>query len=141
MPDEFHSIVEKESAVSSLQLLTCVGATQGWRKTINIYFFNASRTRRQITLFLDTSSHMTELLQRSLRLELIADGPFLLPSAAVLTTGLELIRENRKLKKATAAFDMCLELELAATIRRQSWSRQIRESADIMQNMITIFFG
>ena len=78
---------------------------------------------------------------RSLRLELIADDPFLMPSAALLATGLELIWQNRKIKKVTAVFDMRSELELAVSIRRRSRSRHIRESADIIQNMISNFFG
>ena len=78
---------------------------------------------------------------RSLRLELTADDPFLLPCTALLATGLELIWENRKFKKATTVFEMRSELELAVSIRRRSRSRQIRESADIMQNILTNFFG
>ena len=73
---------------------------------------------------------------RSLRLELIADDPFLLPSAALQAKVLELIWENRNIKKVTAVFDMRSKLELAVSIRRQSRSRHNRESADIMQSMI-----
>ena len=39
---------------------------------------------------------------RSLRLELRADDPFRMPSAALLATGLELLWENRKFEKVTA---------------------------------------
>ena len=67
------------------------------------------------------------------------NDPLHMPSAALLATGLELIWQNRKIKKVTAVFDMRSELELAVSIRRRSRSRHIRESADIMQNMITIF--
>ena len=77
---------------------------------------------------------------RSLRLELQADDPFLLPSATILAIGLELIWDNRKLKKTTTLFDMRSELELAVSIRRRSRSKYIRESADIMENIVTIFF-
>ena len=78
---------------------------------------------------------------RSVRLELTPDEPFLLPSIAILTTGLEFIWEKRKLKKTTAMYEMRAELELAVSIRRRSRSRNIREAANIMNNMINNFFG
>ena len=77
---------------------------------------------------------------RSLRLELQADDPFLLPSTAILAIGLELIWDNRKFKKTTTLFDMRSELELAVSIRRRSRSKTIKESAEIMENIIVIFF-
>ena len=76
----------------------------------------------------------------SLRLELTADDPFLLPSTILLATGLELIWENRKLKKPTSVLLMRAELEMAISIRRRSRVRIIREAANIMQNMINNFF-
>ena len=77
--------------------------------------------------------------EKSLRLELSAVDPFMLPSVALLATGLELIWERRKLKKTTVQFEMRAELELAVSIRRRSRSRMIREAADIMENMIVNF--
>ena len=77
---------------------------------------------------------------RSLRLELITDDPFLMPSVAILATGLEFIWENRKLKKSTTLFDMRTELELSVSIRRRSRSKVIRESAQVMENILNNFF-
>ena len=62
--------------------------------------------------------------EKSLRLELSAVDPFMLPSVALLATGLELIWEGRKLKKTTVQFEMRAELELAVSIRKKqqiSW--------------------
>ena len=76
----------------------------------------------------------------SLRLELNADDPFLLPSTILLAMGLELIWENRKQKKPTSVLLMRAELEMAISIRRRSRVRIIREAANIMENMINNFF-
>ena len=75
-----------------------------------------------------------------LRLELTADDPFRLPSAALLAVGLEYIWERRKQKKSTRPYEMRTELELAVTIRRKASSRRILESAEIMHNMLINFF-
>ena len=48
--------------------------------------------------------------EKALRLELQADDPFLVAMVNILATGLELIWENRKLKKATSFFLMRAEL-------------------------------
>ena len=64
----------------------------------------------------------------------------LIECAAILAIGLELIWDNRKLEKTTTHFDMRSELELAVSIRRRSWSKRIKESAEIMENIIAIFF-
>ena len=82
--------------------------------------------------------NLTEV--KSMRLELTADDPFLMPTIAILTTGLEFIWENRKLKKPTALYTLRAELELAVSIRRKSSSRRVREAASIMNNMILNFF-
>ena len=76
---------------------------------------------------------------RSLRLELTGDDPFMLASTGILATGLEFIWENRKVKKMTSLFNMRAELEMAVSIRRKSSVRTIRESANIMFNMINNF--
>ena len=78
--------------------------------------------------------------ENSLRLELSAVDPFLLPSVAILATGLELIWERRKMKKSTTNSQTRSELEFSVSIRRKSRSRMIKESANIMDNMITNFF-
>ena len=78
--------------------------------------------------------------EKALRLELTAVDPFLLPSVALLTAGLELIWERRKLRKSTTNYQIRAELELGVSIRRKSRSRALREAAKIMENMITNFF-
>ena len=79
--------------------------------------------------------------QKSLQLDMSGDDPFLLSSIVLLSAGLELIWNRRKVQKATALFDMRAELELAVSIRRRSRSKAIREAADIMHNMIANFLG
>ena len=76
---------------------------------------------------------------KSLRLELTADDPFLLASISLLSSGLELIWENRKTKKSTALYAMRAELEASISIKRRSSLRKLRESAEIMHNMVVNF--
>ena len=78
--------------------------------------------------------------ETSLRLELTAVDPFLLPCAIILATGLGLIWENRKFKKTTSLFNMRTELEMAISIRRKSRFRALREAGNIMSNIVANFF-
>jgi hypothetical protein len=77
--------------------------------------------------------------EKSLRLELEADDPFLLAMVTILTTGLELVWENRKNKKTTTLFSIRSKLEAAISLRRKSSSKRIREAGNIMENMINNF--
>ena len=74
-----------------------------------------------------------------LRLELSTDEPFLLASVSLVSCGLKLIWESRKIKKRTSLFDMRAELESAITIKRKSRLRKVREAGSIMKNMIENF--
>ena len=76
---------------------------------------------------------------KSLRLELTADEPFLLASISLLSSGLELIWQNRKSKKSTSLYTMRAELESSISIKRRSRLRKVRESSDIMTNMVVNF--
>ena len=78
---------------------------------------------------------------KSLRLELSPDEPFLLASVSLLSSGLELIWNNRKVKKITALYSMRAELEASISIKRRSRNRRFREAADIMENMVENFFN
>ena len=91
-------------------------------------------------LFNSVSSYDRTLTEtKMLRVELDTDEPFLLASVYILATGLEFIWENRKVRKRTSLYVMRAELEAAISIRRRSRLRTIRESADIMKNMIDNF--
>ena len=78
--------------------------------------------------------------EKALRLELTAVDPFLLPSVALLTTGLELIWDRRKLKQSTNNYQIRAELGLGVSIRRKSRLRALREASKIMENMVQNFF-
>ena len=73
---------------------------------------------------------------KSLRLELALDEPFLLASVSLLSSGLEFIWENRKIKKSTALFAMRAELENAISIKRRSRLRMVRETDSMMQKFL-----
>lgn len=77
--------------------------------------------------------------EKVLRMELVADEPFLLPCATILATGLNFIWENRKVRKHTTLFMMRAELEAAVSVRRRSRLSRIREAGDIMSNMLANF--
>ena len=78
---------------------------------------------------------------RSLRVELSADEPFLLASMSILSSGLELIWENRKVKKSTAKYSMRVELESSISIKRRTRLRRVKEASKIMENMVENFFN
>ena len=78
---------------------------------------------------------------KSLRVELSADEPFLLASISILSSGLELIWENRKVKKSTAMYSMRAELESSISIKRRSRLRRVKEASKIMENMVENFFN
>ena len=78
---------------------------------------------------------------KSLRLELNPDEPFLLASISLLSSGLELIWQTRKLKKNKALYTMRAELEAAISIRRRSRLKKVREAAAIMGNMVENVFN
>ena len=78
---------------------------------------------------------------KSLRLELTADEPFLLASISLLASGLQLIWENRRVKKCTALYMMRADLENSVTIKRKSRLKKVRETAEIMGNMIVNFLN
>ena len=79
--------------------------------------------------------------EKVLRLEVEADEPFLLPVLSLLSTGLELIWNNRTLKKHTSLYTMRAELESSINIKRRSRLARIREAANIMQNMVDNFLN
>ena len=76
---------------------------------------------------------------KALRLELLADDPFLLSSAAILAIGLEFIWDSRRHKKTTSLFMMRTVLETAISIRRRSRLFRVLEMAGIIQNLVEIF--
>jgi hypothetical protein len=79
--------------------------------------------------------------EKSLRLELNPDETFLLPTASILSTGLNFIWENRKSRKATSPFSIRSELEASVSLKRKSSYRRIREAGDIMKNVIENVFN
>ena len=111
-------------------------------ETYHHLFFMCSENREAAQSLLKcVQGYQKDLTEEmALRLELTAEDPFRLPSAALLAVGLEYIWERRKLKKNTRPYEMRTELELAVTIRRKARSKKILESAEIMNNMIINFF-
>ena len=59
---------------------------------------------------------------------------------SILSTGLELIWSRRLEKKNTDLIVMRSELEWASILRRKSRNKLIKESGDIMMNIIENFF-
>ena len=104
-------------------------------------FYKCPRNREAAEALLRCVQAYDEKLtaEKSLRLEIAADEVFILPTVSVLATGLELIWQNRKLKKSTPLYSIRAELEAAVSLRRKSSSRKIRETGDIMNNMIGNF--
>ena len=78
--------------------------------------------------------------EKTLTLQVGADEVFMLATITILTTGLETIWANRQIKKVTTLYMMRTELECAISIKRRSRSKAIRESANIMQNILNNFF-
>ena len=78
---------------------------------------------------------------KAIRLEVNVDEPFLLPAISLLSTGLQLIWDNRRLRKQTTLYTMRAELESSISIKRRSRLARIREAANIMQNMVENFLN
>ena len=78
--------------------------------------------------------------QKCLRLELETDDPFRLASVCLLSTGFELIWNNRKQKKTTSLISIRAEIENSISIKRKSRLRRLQECANIMENMINNFY-
>ena len=74
------------------------------------------------------------------RLELSTDEPFLLASVSLVSCGLKLIWESRKIKKRTSLINMRAELESAIAIKRKSRLRKVREAGIIMKKFLQLFF-
>ena len=98
-------------------------------ETYNHLFFACRENREAAqSLLRCVQSYQRDLTEEmALRLELTAEDPFRLPSAALLAVGLEYIWERRKLKKKTRPYEMRTELELAVSIRRKARSKKILE--------------
>ena len=79
--------------------------------------------------------------EKAIRLEVNVDESFLLPAISLLSTGLQLIWDNRRLRKQTTLYTMRAELESSISIKRRSRIARIREAADIMQNMVENFLN
>ena len=75
-----------------------------------------------------------------LRLEVVCDDPFLLPTIVLIATGLQLIWNNRHEKKVTTVWSMRSELEARISLLRKARKKQIREAAKILENMVSNFF-
>ena len=74
-------------------------------------------------------------------LELNTDEPFLLASISHLSSGMELIWENRKFTKSTNLNRMRADLESSISINRRSRLRKVREAADLMDYMVDNFLN
>ena len=77
---------------------------------------------------------------KSLSFIIKSDGCFETALVSLLSTGLELIWNRRLQKKNTDQVLMRSELEWAAILRRKSRNNQVRETGDIMMNIIENFF-
>ena len=88
---------------------------------LHLFFQCEKNSQAGQTLLRCITSYDRGLTQeRALRLELVADDPFLLASTTILAIGLSFIWENRKLKKITPLYLMRAELATAISIRRGS---------------------
>ena len=118
----------RESTTSLQLLLLYVGSTQ------HLFYQCNKNNESGIALLRCVQSYGSDLTQvKTIRLELTADDPFLLASISLLSSGFELIWENRKVKRA--------ELETAISTKRRSSLRKLRESAVIMENMVENFLN
>ena len=107
---------------------------------LHIFFQCEKNAQAGQTLLRCITSYDRGLTQeRALRLELVADDPFLLASTTILAIGLSFIWENRKLKQISPLYLMRSELETAISIRR-SRLRSLKETAGIMENILDNFF-
>ena len=112
-------------------------------ETYQHIFFNCELNREASqSLIQCIKSYARDITEeKALRLVVEADEPFLLPTISLLSSGLELIWDNRKLNKHTSLISMRAELEFSISIKRRSRLARIREASKIMQNMLDNFFN
>ena len=105
-------------------------------------FFGCSHNRDagEALLRCATSYARTLTAPSLLRLEVVCDDPFLLPTIVLIATGLQLIWNNRHEKKVTTVWSMRSELEARISLLRKARKKQIREAAKILENMVSNFF-
>ena len=72
----------------------------------------------------------------SLRLEVIAEDPFALPTITLISTGLQLIWKNRQKSCNTSVANMKAEMEARGGLLRAAQGRRLREAGAIMANII-----
>ena len=105
-------------------------------------FFSCSHNREagEALLRCATSYARTLTAPALLRLEVEAEDPFLLPTIVLIATGLQLIWNNRHEKKITTLWSMRSELEARISLLRRTRKKQLREAANILDNMVSNFF-
>ena len=123
------------------QLSPLCGCRAGVVETYHHLFFDCELNREPGQSLLQCiRSYSREIdEEKALRLEVKVDEPFMLPTISLLSSGLELIWENRRQRKQTTLYTMRAELESSISIKRRSRLARIREAANIMQNMVENF--
>ena len=122
---------------SSLCRLNC-GAVEDYQ---HLFFHCQSNNMAADALLRCARSYDRDLTDtKSLTFRVKVDGCFEMAVVSILSTGLELIWGRRLQKKNTDLIVMRSELEWASILRRKSRNTLIKESGDIMMNIIENFF-
>ena len=77
--------------------------------------------------------------EKIIKLQLVTDVLYELPTTLVLCTGLELIWRNRHDRRSTRLYDIRAELECLVATLRQSRVRKLREAGNIVKNTLENF--
>ena len=140
-----HELLPSKERVSNIMPATSPACTLCRDNSPETYlhcFFgcNYNRDAGEALLRCATSYARTLTAPGLLRLEVVCDDPFLLPTIVLIATGLQLIWNNRHEKKVTTVWSMRSELEARISLLRKARKKQIREAAKILENMVSNSF-
>ena len=103
--------------------------------------FNCEQNRRAAGYLLDLTRIYDNTItqEKIMKLEIVTDALYELPTMAVLCSGLNLIWRNRKERKVTRLYDIRAELECIIQTLRKSRTKKLREASKIISNTIENF--
>ena len=140
-----HELLPTKERVSNIIPTTnpaCLLCLDNTPETYYHTFFTCSSNKESGEALLRCSkTYAPALTPRSLlKLEIVGDDPFLLPTMLLIATGLQLIWKNRQLKKVTSTWSMRSELEARISLLRRTRKKKLVEAGAILENMITNFY-
>ena len=122
---------------------TCSMCDSGNIESYDHYYFSCAANCEAMTSLLRCLQVYDKDINQSrcLRLDIRADDPFTLPTVIILVTGLTLVWTNRKIRKETTKWTMRAEIEARVLLLRKCRSTRLKESGEIISNILENFYN